>query len=219
MNRKIFIRIFIFIIFFYLISFIFSQILQISINDLQQAISSLGIYAPIIYIFIYLLGLTIPFNPISEFLLINVAALIFPPFIAMVFTFLVHSLALTINYYIGRKFGKRILKVIVKEENFRYIEKYLKKLTIRNLFIIRFFIPISSLVGADIVSYISGMERLPFIKYYIASIIPWTIMSIIYFSTTSYLRDKSIFIYFLPVAIIIGIPLLLLFIINKYKKI
>jgi len=180
-------------------------------------VSSFGIYAPVIYSVILLLSLIIPFNPISEFLLINVAVIIFPPQIAIFFTFITHSLALCINYYIGKIFGKRILNIIVEEKNFRYVEEYLKKLTIRNLFIIRFFLPISSIVGADIVSYIAGYERLPFVKYFIVSIIPWTIMNIVFFTTTSYLSEKSIFLYFIPAVVIVGIPILI-FIGYKYLK-
>ena len=217
MNRNLFIRIALFIIFFYSITFILSHMLQIGISDIQQMVSSFGIYAPIIYSVILLFSLIIPFNPISEFLLINVAVLIFSPQIAILFTFIAHSLALCINYYIGRKFGKRILNAIVEEKNFQYVEKYLRKLTIRNLFIIRFFLPISSIVGADVISYIAGFERLPFVKYFIVSIVPWTIMSIAYFISTSYLSEKSVFLYFIPALVIIGIPILL-FIGFKYLK-
>jgi len=210
MNRNLFTRLACFLIFFYSITFVLSQILQISINDIQQTVSSFGIYAPVIYSVILLLSLIIPFNPISDFLIINVAVLIFPPQIAIFFTFLTHSLALCINYHIGRRFGKKILNIIVEEKNFQYVEKYLKKLTIRNLFFIRFFLPISSIAGADIVSYIAGYERLPFVKYFIVSIIPWTTMNIVYFTTTSYLSEKSIFLYFLPAVVIVGIPILIL---------
>jgi uncharacterized membrane protein YdjX (TVP38/TMEM64 family) len=218
MNRNLFIRIALFIIFFYSITFVLSHILQINISDIQQMVSSFGIYAPVIYSVILLLSLIIPFNPISEFLLINVVVLIFPPQIAILFTFIAHSLALCINYYIGKKFGKRILNIIVEEKNFQYVERYLRKLTIRNLFIIRFFLPISSIVGADIVSYIAGYERLPFIKYFIVSIVPWTIMNILYFTTTSYLSEKSIFLYFIPAVVIVGIPILLFIGFKYFKK-
>jgi len=117
----------------------------------------------------------------------------------------------------GRRFGKKIINIVVGEKNFQNVEKYLKKLTIINLFFIRFFLPISSIAGADIVSYIAGHERLPFLKYFIVSIIPWTIMNIAYFTTTSYLSEKSILFYFLPAVVIVGIPILI-FIGFKYLR-
>jgi len=110
-----------------------------------------------------------------------------------------------------------MLNIIIEEKNFQYVEKYLKKLTIKNLFFIRFFLPISSIAGADIVSYIAGHERLPFVKYFIVSIIPWTIMNIAFFTATSYLSEKSILFYFLPAVVIIGIPVLI-FIGFRYLK-
>ena len=116
----------------------------------------------------------------------------------------------------GYKYGKRILDKVITPENSKYLEKYFNKLTIKNLFIIRFFVPISSMFGVDILSYISGMQKLPFLKYFIVSIVPWTILTILYFTATAYLIDKSIFLYFLPAIIIVMVPIIF-FYIYKYK--
>ena len=216
MNKKRFLRIGIFLFLFYLSAFVISQRLDLSIQQIQDFVLSFGVLAPITYSIILFLGLSIPFNPISDFLVINLGAILFPPFIAIVFTFIAHSAAITVNYFVGYKYGKRILDKVITPENSKYLEKYFNKLTIKNLFIIRFFVPISSMFGVDILSYISGMQKLPFLKYFIVSIVPWTILTILYFTATAYLIDKSIFLYFLPAIIIVMVPIIF-FYIYKYK--
>ena len=215
MNRYIVVRFGIFILLFYLFSFILIRVLNIGIAEIQQFVLGFGFLAPVIYSIILFLGLTVPLNPISDFLIINLGVIAFPAYIAIIFTFFAHSGAITVNYLIGRKYGKKVLDKFVNKDNVKYVEKYTKRLTIKNLFLIRFVVPIATMFGADIISYIAGMQKLPFLKYYLASIIPWTILSIIYFTFSSYLMNISVFLYFLPPFLIVTIPLILLYI---YKK-
>jgi len=220
MNLKVFLRLGIFVFIFYFLTLIFSHFLNIGIEEVQIFVSSFGILAPLIYSLILFLGLVVPFNPISDFIVINMGVILFSPLVAIFFTFIAHSLAISLNYFIGLRYGKRFINIIVKKENAPYLDKYFKKLTIRNLFIIRFFIPISSFFGFDVISYISGIQKLPFDKYFVVSIVPWTFMSILYFSTTSYFLKKSIFLYFLPVIFLVGVPFIIYFIyrISEKKK-
>ncbi len=218
MNKSLILRVGIFVAFFYALTFTFSQVLDVTLSDVRMIVSSFGIFAPIFYTFILLMGLTIPFNPVSDFLVVNVAALLFPPYISIIFTFIAHCTALTINYHVGKKFGKRIIENIASQKNATYIDKFLKRLTIRNLFMLRFFLPTSNVVGVEILSYISGYERLPFKKFFVASIVPWTVLNVIYFISTSYVREKSLSLYFLPAVIIIGLPLGIYFIARDIRR-
>ena len=190
--------------------------MDLSIQQIQNFVLSFGIFAPIAYSIILFLGLSVPFNPISDFLIINMGEIHFPPYIAIIFTFFAQSLVITVNYFVGYRYVKRILDKVVTSENSKYLEKYFNKLTIKSLFLIRFFVPVSSMFGADIVSYVSGMQRLPFLKYFIVSIIPWTFLTILYFTATAYLINRSIFLYFLPAIIIVMVPLIF-FYLYKYK--
>lgn len=171
-------------------------------------VESFGILAPFIYTLLIFLGLTIPLNPISDFLLINLGVLMFPPYIAIICTFIAHSLSIVVNYFIGKRYGKKVLKKVVTPDSAKYLDKYLQKLTIKKLFIIRFIVPIATVFGTDVVSYVSGMRNLPFLKYFLASIIPWTILSVIYYTTSAYLLNISIFLYFVPVVLIVCVPIL-----------
>jgi hypothetical protein len=91
----------------------------------------------------------------------------------------------------------------------------MKELTIKRLFLIRFFVPIATVFGGDILSYVSGIQKLPFLKFFLVSIIPWTILNTVYFTTSSYLLNVSIFLYFIPVIFIVGIPILAIYLIRK----
>lgn len=217
MNRHIFARLGVFVFFFYLITYLITDYFNIGVAQVQEFVLGFGILAPLIYSIVLFLGLSVPLNPISDFLIINIAVIAFPPYEAIFFTFLGHSAAIIVNYIIGMLYGKKVLEKIVNKENSKYIEKYTSQLTIKKLFVIRFIVPIATMFGADIVSYASGMQRLPFFRYYLVSIIPWAILSTLYFLFSSYLLNISIFLYFLPPILIVTVPLLLIYIYKKYK--
>lgn len=220
-SKKLFVRLAIIVITFYLLVFIFSRIFNIGLTQVQEFVNSFGIFGPIVYSCVLLLGLTVPFNPVSDFLVVNVAAILFPPHVSIIFTFITHSLALTINYHLGKKYGGVIIRKIITQKNTPYVEKLLKKLTYRNIFILRLFLPTSNIVGVEVISYASGHEKIPFTKFFLVSIIPWTFLSVLYFTSTYFLRERSLSLYFLPAIIIILLPLLILFILrrNKGKKV
>ena len=216
--KKLLIRIVAFVVIFYSFTFFINRVLGIGLDEIQEFVASFGILAPLAYSIVLFLGLSVPFNPISDFLTINIGVVAFSPIVAIIFTFLAHSMALTVNYHVGKRYGKRVMNRFLDKKSSDYIQKYLDKLTIRNLFLIRFIVPISSMFGIDIISYVSGIQRLPFIKYYLASIVPWTILTSIYFTTSSYLLTTSIYLYFLPAILIAGIPIIILLVNNKIKR-
>jgi len=218
MRRDIVLRFGLFVLIFYLLTIIITQFFNIGIQELRYFVQGFGILAPIVYTFLIFLGLSVPLNPISDFLLINLGVLMFPPYVAIIATFIAHSLSIVVNYYIGKRFGKKVLQKVITPQSAAYLDKYLQKLTIKKLFIIRFIVPIATVFGADVVSYVSGMKNLPFLKYFLVSIIPWTVLSIIYYTTSSYLLNISVFLYFIPVAFIVGIPLLGLYFYKIRKK-
>lgn len=218
MKKLLIFRVLIFVFLFYSFVFAFSSFFDITIEDVRSVITSFGLLAPIVYTVILIFGLTIPFNPISDFLVVNVAALIFHPIVSIVFTFIAHSIALIVNYNVGKRYGKGVVNKVFDKRNSLYIEKFVRKLTLRKLFILRFFLPTSNVVGVEILSYLSGYDGLPFKKFFLASIIPWTILNIAYFTATYFLREKSLSLYFLPAVIMIGLPLALYIIYRKLSS-
>ena len=131
MRRNILLRLGAFVLLFYAITFILTRVFNIGVDEIQLLIQSTGIFAPIVFGLLIFLGLTVPLNPISDFLVINIGVILFPPIVAIICTFIAHSLAISLNYFIGRKYGKKILDKVLTPESSKYLDKYLDKLPFR----------------------------------------------------------------------------------------
>lgn len=168
-----------------------------TVDDLESAVSSFGILAPFAYAILLTLGLSVPMNPLPDYLLVNLAALSFSPQTAITATFFAHSFALAINYYVARTFARGILKALASAVEFKNIEGLTKKIKIQMVFGMRFILPLTA-TGIDVVSYAAGFAKLPFHKFYVASIIPWSLISIIFFTATSAVKEQSMALFFIP---------------------
>ena len=76
------------------------------------------------------------------------------------------------------------------------------------MFALRFVLPLTA-IGIDFVSYFSGMRRLGFARFYVASIVPWSAFSVVYFYSTAYLRDRSLLLFLVPALVLILGPSLI----------
>lgn len=197
---------------------VFSNVFNVNFNEIKSIVNSFGIFAPLIYTLILFLGLSIPFNPVPDIATVNVAALLFTPEVSVPATFAAHSMALIVNYFIGRNCAKWILKKIIGKNEFSSVENLASKLNLRTIFGLRFILPFSTALGFDLISYVAGMEKIRFDKFFLASIIPWTILNIIYFHATDYFKSQSILLFFLPALLLVGAPALLLFVGKKFKS-
>lgn len=168
-----------------------------SVEDLESAVSSFGIFAPFAYAALLTLGLSVPMNPLPDYLLVNLAALLFSPQLAITATFFAHSAALAINYFVARTYARGILKFLANAAEFKDVEKLAKKIKIQVVFGMRFILPLTA-TGIDVVSYAAGFAKLPFAKFYVASIIPWSLISIIFFTATSATKEQSMALFFIP---------------------
>ncbi|GEM_PF-1799558 len=198
-------------------SIIAQKIFGITIEDLKVTINSFGIFAPVAYAVILFFGLSVPFAPISDFLTVNLAAFFFPPMTSVIATFFAQAATLAFNYWVGRNFGDYFLKKILKESEAKKVESFIDQLSFRWIFGLRFLLPLTA-IGIDAVSYASGIARLRFIKFFLVSLIPWTILNIAYFYSTSFFEGKSPVLFFLPAVVLIALPASFLFIKNKPKR-
>lgn len=218
MRKKVVIRLVILSSIAIVLTLIFRTFFNTNLDQIRIIVASFGIFAPIVYSLILFFGLTIPFNPISDFLTINAAALLFPPFISVIATFAAHTASLTLNYLVGRVYGDTLLRKLTSKEETKYIEDLAKKLTPQEIFGLRFILPITQVLGVDVISYVAGIEKISFTKFFLASIIPWTILNILYFYGTSYFKHYSIFLFFLPAVIIIFVPFLIFILRRLFKN-
>lgn len=79
------------------------------------------------------------------------------------------------------------------------------RVNLRTVFVMRFMLPLTA-IGIDFVSYAAGLKELRFWRYYLASIVPWTVLSVVYFTSTRLLRDRSLVWFFVPAAVLILVP-------------
>lgn len=205
MGRKLTIKFLLTIIFAFALSFSLQKIFDINIAGLKVTIRSFGIYAPVAYSFLLFLGLSVPFNPLPDYLVVNLAAFLFPAHVAIIATFFAHSFAVTANYFLARKFGWFILDRMTSKAEDTYLHKLSREITPPKIFFMRWLLPLTT-VGIDIVSYCAGISKLPFLRFYLASIIPWTTLSIVFFVTTSFVIERFLFLFFIPGLILAAVP-------------
>lgn len=196
------------------LGFLLENIIGVDFNAVQNWVKSFGIFAPLAYSFLLYLGLTIPFNPLPDSALLVFAAFTFPPYFSIPATFLAQVLAICTNYYLGRKFGWKIIEKITSEEDLNSIKQLTKKISLRLIILIR-FVPSATAIGFDVLSYAAALTQIPFKKLFWASIIPWTILNILFFISTYALKEISSYLFFIPALAIIGIPVLVIYLAKK----
>ena len=191
-----------------LLTLLVESFFHISFSDLKNFIRSFGVLSPVIYSLTLFLGLTVPFNPVPDVLVVNLAALLFPPLVAVLATLAAQVASLTVNYFLARHFADNILRKVLSDEEFSYVENLSKNLRPRIIFGLRFVLPLTA-IGIDVVSYASGFAKVAFERFLIASLVPWTFYSLVYFFSTNYLKSINPWLFFLPLVLIIGIPILI----------
>ena len=187
-------------------------------EDLEDGIARAGIWGPVTYAVILALGLAVPFNPVSDLLTVTVAALILDPVEAIIATFAAQSVSVTVSYVIARRIGGGILDRISGQPRLGFLARLRESIDLKTVFMLRLALPITA-IGVDFVSYLAGMKRLNFAGYFAVSLIPWTIMSVAYFTSAGMLRDTSPVLVFVPAAILIGGSTALVYLLRRRRVI
>lgn len=198
------------------VSLVAQRYIDFDRDDIEEAVDAAGMLAPALYAIVLFLGLSVPFNPVSDLATVSVAALVFEPHVSVGATFAAHTGALVVNYTVARRFGSRVVRLLAGQRASEVVARVGDRLDARRVFAIRFLLPLTA-IGIDVVSYLSGLRRLNFARFYVASIIPWTTISVIFFYSTSFLREQSLVLFFLPVALLVLVPLLIFVGRNRYE--
>lgn len=214
MRKKLFTKFLVIFLVAFAISVVLQRISKVSLSDLENLVNSFGLLAPVAYSVILTLGLSVPFNPVSDYLTVNLAAFLFHPLAAIIGTFIAHTFSLSINYWVARKFGWKLLSKITSGEEAKYLHALSLKIHPSQIFWLRWLLPVTA-IGIDVVSYASGLSNLNFFRFYLASIVPWTFISILFFSSTNFVIDRSTILFFVPGAIIVVTPLVVLYLMRK----
>ncbi len=115
-----------------------------------------------------------------------------------VLTWLISSIT---NFYLARRFGKRVLKRFIGEEGIIRIEEIAERIDTKRFYLLRF----STFYINDFASYAFGLTNISFFKYYIAtviSMIPWSIVMMLVMKNGEHilLTTLKIFLTMIPFA-------------------
>lgn len=209
MHLKLFAKVFTMFLVMTTIGIALQGIFHLELKTLKDWVLSFGLLAPVVYGILIFLGLIIPFNPLSDFALVIFASYAFPPLHSITATLVANILAITFNYYFAYTFGEKILKKIFSPKDYQEIEKLIKKINYMLIITIR-SIPSSTSIGFDAISYAAGIYKLPFLKFFLSSMLPWGSITIVFFVSTYILRGYHTALIFLPVVIFAFIPLIVI---------
>jgi uncharacterized membrane protein YdjX (TVP38/TMEM64 family) len=209
MDRKTIFKVFLIFLISFFGSILLQVIFNIDLDKIRGVVSYFGSAAPVAYSILLILGLTVPFNPISDLLIVSLAALIFPPLVSVVATAVAHVAALTVNYYIGQHYLDLILRKLLSKKEVEKVENLSLRINLRWIFGLRFLLPLTA-IGIDVISYAAGLAKLPFLKFLLVSLLPWSTFNILYFYSSSFLRDINPALIVVPAGILIGIPALII---------
>lgn len=182
--------------------FVLSYYVDVDRDDIADFIERAGIWGPITYAVILILGLTIPFNPVSDLLTVTAAAIVFDPLEAIAATFAAQFVAVSVNYSVGRVVGMPLVQRLERQERAGMFFRLSDRLDLKALFVLRFALPLVA-IGGDWLSYLAGTKRLNFPGFVVVSLVPWTLMSVLYFTSASALREISPLLVFLPAVVIV----------------
>lgn len=195
---------------------ILQSTVRISVQDIENTVAEAGVFGPIAYAIVLFLGISVPFNPVSDVATVNVAALVFTPETSVAATFAAHSVALIVNFAIAKRYGHAGIRLLTGRNEVAIVNRLSDKMGYRTVFLTRFMLPITA-IGIDVVSYLAGIKQLRFVPFYIASIVPWTLISIVYFYSTSHLKERSLVLFFIPAALLILGPPTILFLWRRFR--
>ncbi|MDA1010469.1 MAG: VTT domain-containing protein [Chloroflexi bacterium] len=198
--------------------FALNATIEVDQDDLERAIDRAGLLGPIVYAVILTLGLTVPMNPVSDLLTVTVASVVLDPKAAIVATAIAQSIAVTVNYLVGYRYGTRLLDRVLERREIPLVRRVRDHITVRAIFLLRFALPLTA-IGIDWISYLAGAQRLRFGAYFVASTVPWTVMSVIFFVSAALLRETSPFLVLLPAVGLIVLASLLVFILRRHTNI
>lgn len=190
-----------------------NRFVDISQDDMESWIDGAGVLAPITYAVVLFLGLTIPFNPVSDLLTVTVAALLLDPWVAILATFAAQAASISLNYRLARWYGPGIMRRL-KKRNVPLVARIERHITLKTVFLFRFALPLTG-IGVDFISYLSGIRRLRFAPFFAATMVPWTLLSVIYFVSAGMLREVSPGLVLVPALILLAVTSLVVLVIRR----
>jgi uncharacterized membrane protein YdjX (TVP38/TMEM64 family) len=135
----------------------------IGVENINRILDEAGIFSPLIFIAARIVAIVVsPLNLGPLGIILHRAFGFWP---SILYSSISIILGCTINYWLGKIFGKRVAKWFLNEDETALLEKYGEKYLNKNLFT-------STLIlysaNYELVSYAAGLTKLPFWKFLIS---------------------------------------------------
>lgn len=175
-------------------------------EEIVLLVKNVGVFAPIIFIFLTLITYVVA--PLSGTPFLYAGFMVFQEN-TVFYTTIAAIIASVSNFFIARRFGRKIVIKIVGIDEITKIDKFMENHGLQSVFLSRIFLGMFH----DVISYLSGLTNLKFWPYFLVSMlgmIPGNVL--IYFLST---KINSPFVY-ISSLVAIGYTFLAIAII--YKK-
>jgi uncharacterized membrane protein YdjX (TVP38/TMEM64 family) len=158
-----------FVTIFYLIVALALQ--TIGLENAQLFVKKAGAWAPVVFIALCAVSLIIA--PLSGSSLFVVGGTLFGKHNAFLLSYIASILGCSTNFWISRKFGRKVAQRFIGKANLDELDKFINKLkSSRSILYMIVIMPLSQ----DIVSYAIGLTKIKYTHFLIALIISSTIV-------------------------------------------
>ncbi len=135
------------------LGYIFPSTFFSSQESIRNFISQFGVFAPIAFIILQILQVVL--TPISHYTVSIAGGFIFGLWQGFIYNYIGRVLGTAIAFYLGRKFGRRIIKHVVKPKTLQKYDYYFNKGKL--LLFLAYFLP---LFPDDEISYLAGFSSM-----------------------------------------------------------
>ncbi|MBS3072849.1 TVP38/TMEM64 family protein [Candidatus Pacearchaeota archaeon] len=122
-------------------------------DQIRSFVESYGVFAPIIFVIIQILQVVL--TPISHYAVGLAGGFIFGTWHGFILNWIGRVIGTLIAFYLGRKFGRRIIKHVVKQEKLAKYDKIFEKGKL--ILFLMYFLPI---FPDDELSYLAGFSSM-----------------------------------------------------------
>lgn len=181
---------------------------RLGVETIREVVEKAGIFGPLIFILLNSLSYIIAPLSGTPFYLAGFA-LFGKTF--LLYIYLSALLGFTINFWISRIWGRRLVIKLISQENITKIDQLTKDYGVESLIFLRVFVGYLT----DFISYVYGLTNMKFISYFLISAlapIPWLMLwFLVFFPQIETLNDflKWFIISLIPVYIISALALIL----------
>jgi uncharacterized membrane protein YdjX (TVP38/TMEM64 family) len=193
-----------------LIGYWLQQSLRFNVSQLKQLILSMGIFGPLMIMFLIIVSMV--FSPIAAFpiWLASLALYGFGP--TLVYILIANNLGSVINFYVARRWGRSVVTKFVGQKGLAKIDGIAEVVGLEILVLGRVF----GGASGDYLSYAAGLTKMEFRPYLLITVfgtIPPIVLNIL-------LVYKALVInpHYLIILAVIGYPLAFLLPILIYRK-